>query len=84
MENSESMNNAVQTAVNTASQMHHEYITPEHLLYGLTQQVDFKASLWQCDANDETIRLQLNHGLRHRRRWATRSRFRYLHYSLPT
>ena len=53
------MNNAVQTAVNTASQMHHEYITPEHLLYGLTQQVDFKASLWQCDANDETIRLQL-------------------------
>ncbi len=59
MENSESMNNAVQTAVNTASQMHHEYITPEHLLYGLTQQVDFKASLWQCDANDETIRLQL-------------------------
>ena len=50
---------AIQTAQNIAAENENQAITPEHLLYGLTQQVDFKASLWQCDANDETIRLQL-------------------------
>lgn len=63
MENSGSMDNAMQTAINMVSKMHHEYLMPEHLLYGLVQQEEFKAALWQIDVNDEDIKNELTEWL---------------------
>ena len=63
MENSGSMDNAMQTAINLVSKMHHEFLMPEHLLYGLIQQEEFKAALWQIDVNDEEIKDELKEWL---------------------
>ena len=63
MENSGSMDNAMQTAINLVSKMHHEFLMPEHLLYGLVQQEEFKAALWQIDVNDEDIKNELKEWL---------------------
>lgn len=63
MENSGSMDNAMQTAINTVNSLHHEYLMPEHLLYGLVQQEEFKAALWQIDVNDDDIRKELKEWL---------------------
>ena len=63
MENSGSIDNAIQTAINTVNRMHHEFLMPEHLLYGLVQQEDFKAALWQSDVNDECVKDELQEWL---------------------
>lgn len=63
MENSGSMDNAMQTAINTVNSLHHEYLMPEHLLYGLVQQEEFKAALWHIDVNDDDIRKELKEWL---------------------
>ena len=45
LRNSHSINKAVETALDIAVSMAHEYIMPEHLLMGLIQQEPFKLAL---------------------------------------
>ncbi len=55
MDNSPSMANAVQSAASKASRMHHEYVTPEHMLYCMMQQEEFIAAMQQCEINSKPI-----------------------------
>lgn len=45
MNNSADVNDAMHIAATKASEMHHEYVTPEHLLYGLSMQDPFLAGV---------------------------------------
>ena len=55
MENSANVNDAMHIAATKASEMHHEYVTPEHLLYGLVQQDQFVAAMWEINVNEKDL-----------------------------
>lgn len=56
MEISASMNAVVNAAATAATRMHHEFLTPEHLLLGMLEQEYFVEALTVCGADGDSMK----------------------------
>lgn len=56
MEISASMNAVVSAAATAATRMHHEFLTPEHLLFGMLEQDYFMEALTVCGADGDSMK----------------------------
>ncbi len=60
----ESFNEALAAALNTAKLYRHEYVTPEHVLAALLRQEPFCAALEECMCDCSVLQRQLNNYMR--------------------
>lgn len=64
MEVSEQVEQLINSAAVYASKLKHEYVTPEHILYILTNERSFRISFKRCGGNIELLKKQLEEYLK--------------------
>jgi ATP-dependent Clp protease ATP-binding subunit ClpA len=64
IEPSQSLQNIFESSVNTAKELHHEYITIEHVVYGILCDNDSYALLESFGADAKFIKANLEHYLK--------------------
>jgi ATP-dependent Clp protease ATP-binding subunit ClpA len=64
IEPSQSLQNIFESSVNTAKELHHEYITIEHIVYGILCDADSYALLESFGADAKFIKANLEHYLK--------------------